>query len=292
MQTISFSEFTFGFAFLCEEIARDPDNISHSPILPNLRQETLMVPPEDSRYYLGYGYDAFLPKRGANYFYQFKMSEYLQRRDANCVHQSFSVPCYRFSLYKKGDYLQHERLKQLSERFENTLYVSPAIPNDEEFELALMNRNIISHSVGIELTNCNPVQRNDTQQHYIAFDFDQGVFNKCSDEKTPLHKVITWKKYPDDTSDENRKIVPLQEIDHKYFITLYGDLKSIVQKCEELYPSKNGEKVLEYFNFDSEEQRDKEILWRIWKVLAGYFNVTMVLVGEPRNSQKKTNKLI
>ena len=61
MVALGISEFTFGFAVLQEQTRQQWGNLKAVPILPSLRQE------EEK------GWDAHLPTRGIDYYYQFKM---------------------------------------------------------------------------------------------------------------------------------------------------------------------------------------------------------------------------
>ena len=70
MIAVGISEFTFGYAFLYEQTVNNWDELKAAPILPSLYDESKG------------GWDAHLPLKGTDYYYQFKLTEYLFRRNA------------------------------------------------------------------------------------------------------------------------------------------------------------------------------------------------------------------
>jgi hypothetical protein len=88
---VGISEFTFGFAFLFEQTQRNWPDIKAAPILPNLQQEA------------GLGYDANLPINGIDYYYQFKLSDYLSRGNATYIKDNtYAGPYYRIALHRRA----------------------------------------------------------------------------------------------------------------------------------------------------------------------------------------------
>lgn len=67
------SEFSFGFAFLFEQTNRNWANLTAAPILPSLQQEA------DT------GWDARLPLNATDFYYQFKLSDYLWNGNAKYI---------------------------------------------------------------------------------------------------------------------------------------------------------------------------------------------------------------
>ena len=70
MAQIGISEFTFGYAFLYEQTHANWSGLTAAPVLPSLQQE------QDA------GWDAHLPLAGTDFYYQFKLSDYLSRSNA------------------------------------------------------------------------------------------------------------------------------------------------------------------------------------------------------------------
>ena len=67
---IGLPEFTFGYAYLYEQTVAKWGELTAAPTLPSLYQEAKE------------GWDAKLPTRGTAFFYQFKVSDWLFRRNA------------------------------------------------------------------------------------------------------------------------------------------------------------------------------------------------------------------
>jgi len=70
MAEIGISEFTFGYAFLYERTQANWGDLKAAPVLPSLQREEKE------------GWDARLPLNGTDFYYQFKLSEYLKRSNA------------------------------------------------------------------------------------------------------------------------------------------------------------------------------------------------------------------
>src|SRR5688500_339979 len=104
MIAVGISEFTFGYAFLFEQTQRAWANLSAAPVLPSLQQEN-----EE-------GWDARLPLHGIDFYYQFKLSEYLMRKNASFMKDgTYTNPYYRISLHRRENNKQHRRLRQLAQ---------------------------------------------------------------------------------------------------------------------------------------------------------------------------------
>src|SRR5688572_8064283 len=113
MVAIGPSEFSFGFAFLFEQTQTNWGNISAAPVLPSLQQETQE------------GWDAHLPMNGVDFYYQFKISDYLFRKTARHRKDGkYDSPYYRMSFHKRNTYNQHQRLWLLAQSCPNTFYVT------------------------------------------------------------------------------------------------------------------------------------------------------------------------
>ena len=70
MAVLGISEFTFGFAFVSEQIRENWGKIVSIPIFPSLIREKNV------------GYDVELPMKGKTFYYQFKTSELLSRTNS------------------------------------------------------------------------------------------------------------------------------------------------------------------------------------------------------------------
>src|ERR1043165_5585494 len=96
MAITGLSEFMFGFSFLYEQTVRQWGNLRAAPVLPSLQQEA-----DDA-------WDAKLPLRGVDYYYQFKLSDHLQRTNALYISDgTYTAPYFRISLHRRYNNRQH-----------------------------------------------------------------------------------------------------------------------------------------------------------------------------------------
>src|SRR5690348_16831107 len=101
MATIGISEFTYGYAFLYEQTRANWGNLRAAPILPSLREEQQQA------------WDAHLPVNGTDYYYQFKLTDYLSRSNATFIRDGpYNAPYYRLAFHRRHANRQHQRLRQ------------------------------------------------------------------------------------------------------------------------------------------------------------------------------------
>jgi hypothetical protein len=156
MADIGISEFTFGYAFLFEQTQSNWGNLKAAPVLPSLQQEELQ------------GWDAQLPLNGTDFYYQFKLSDYLSCRNATYLRdETYNSPYYRFWLHRRYENQQHRRLRQHCHGNPNTFYVTPEFNSIDEFNSRFLARQITSNCRIIPLNLCDDI--NDGNQHCITF---------------------------------------------------------------------------------------------------------------------------
>jgi len=156
MVSTGISEFTFGFGFLYEQTHANWKGLKAAPILPSLQQE------KDE------GWDAHLPMAGTDFYYQFKLSDYLSAGHAKFMKDgTYSSPYYRISLHRRDFNRQHNQLVIHAKRNPNTYYVAPEFSGIETFNKAFLSRQLMSHSRLLPLNQCRPFR--DGDQHYITF---------------------------------------------------------------------------------------------------------------------------
>lgn len=153
------SEFTFGFAFLFEQTERNWPGLVAAPVLPSLKQE------EEE------GWDAKLPITGTEFYYQFKLSDYLRAGHAKYrrpgPEKCYDAPYFRFSLHRHNGNQQHQRLRTLCGTKPNTYYVAPEMPDLEVFNTVFLARQIANASRLIPLAACRDYT--DGDQHFITY---------------------------------------------------------------------------------------------------------------------------
>ena len=170
MAAIGISEFTFGYAFLYEQTQTNWTNLRAAPVLPNLRQEQ-----EE-------GWDAYLPANGIDYYYQFKLSDYLSRANATFIRDdTYDGAYYRIALYRKDNNRQHQRLRDHSRANPNTYYVAPEFNRVDDFHTAFLANQITNNSRIIPVSACDDIL--DSDQHYLTFQPGEPAWNQHSERK-------------------------------------------------------------------------------------------------------------
>jgi len=157
MALLGISEFTFGYAFLYEQTHANWGKLKAAPILPSLKQEKAV------------GWDAHLPLVGTDYYYQFKLSEYLSRSNAKYIaDKTYGGPYYRLSLHRKDRSHQHRALKRHSLTNPGTYYVAPEVHSLDDFNVAFMAHQIASKSRLIPVEDCDDINDGDPALHYVS----------------------------------------------------------------------------------------------------------------------------
>ena len=82
MAITGLSEFMFGYGFLYEQTHAHWGELRAAPVLPNLQQEQSL------------GWDAHIPLHGTDFYYQFKLSDYLSRATRSSL-QTARLPLER-----------------------------------------------------------------------------------------------------------------------------------------------------------------------------------------------------
>ena len=156
MVSTGISEFTFGYGFLYEQTQANWKGLTAAPILPSLQKE------KDE------GWDAHLPLVGTDFYYQFKLSDYLSYGNAKYIKdKTYNLPYYRISLHKPDNNMQHNRLVRHARRHPNTYYVAPEFSGIGKFNSAFLSRQLMSNSRLIPLQKCHELL--DAEQHHITY---------------------------------------------------------------------------------------------------------------------------
>lgn len=215
MVALGISEFTFGFAFLHEQTIREWGGLKVAPILPSLYKEANL------------GWDAKLPTRGAEYYYQFKLSDYLYRSNASYIRDGiYSDAYYRIALHRTDANRQHRLLKALADRHPHTFYVAPEVRSSREFNEHFLNRDVVGASRLIPLKSCKQVL--DDNQHYITF---QNGDRKFTEHSEPI--VREDSVFGRDISNLYEDSRPrYTNIDDEYFRQLFRNLNSSMSAAE------------------------------------------------------------
>jgi hypothetical protein len=284
MVSLGISESTFAFAFLNEQIFTNWDQLRAVPIFPTTIREGR---PD-------VGYDVHLQlSQGTDYYYQFKVSEYLKGPNSNYLNVGPGAgPYYRIKLHHKNNNQQHRALRILSQRCRNTYYVAPefelgAYSDDEITALEYLNRYFRSNTLSdnsrkIPIHECRDfTAEEERKQHYIIYRSGSRAVIK-SRSVSPIRKSISEKTMEDFYKEHNGR---LEKIDN---IFINKRVEIIKKQIKILYPElyeRDGKKKFKHqremldFNFTSAKKT--EVLFRLSQLLNVFFNVTMVIVGKP-----------
>lgn len=253
MVRIGISEFTFGFAFLHEQTLRNWKGIRAAPVLPSLRGEQLQ------------GWDAKLPRRGVDFYYQFKLSDRLSRSNASFIADgTYAAPYYRLALHSRHGNLQHQRLRSLSHKNPRTYYVAPEFETTEQFNAAFLAKKTSDQSRLIPVTDCEDI--NGDEQHYITFQAGQ----------------LAWRQHSEPTLHEQsflgRDLENIYRNSEEQWKTLDAAFAArLLESTAELAP---GRQESEALTADRSQASRAELLLRVSDTLAT-IGTTMVLVGPP-----------
>lgn len=263
MASIGISEFTYGYAFLFEQTRANWANLQAAPILPSLQQEQEQ------------GWDAHLPTNATDFYYQFKLTDYLSRGNATFISDGTYVGAYyRLAFHRKDNNRQHQRLREHSKVNPHTYYVAPEFNSIDDFNTAFLGQQLISRSRIIPVADCNDV--NDGEQHYITFQPNQTGWNQHSESRRHERSYNgrdVEKLYRDSQTEWKR-------VNKAYAKGLFDKTTEIVRTVllkEERTTVAAAAFPLLDFNPNRAEQRD--VLFRTSQILAVVLGVTLVLVG-------------
>ncbi len=258
MVTLGISEFTFGFAFLHEQTLRNWGGLKVAPFLPSLYKEGTL------------GWDAKLPTKGVDYYYQFKLSDYLHRSNASYIRDGiYSDPYYRIALHRTDVNRQHRLLKALSDGHPHTYYVAPEVSSLRKFNRHFLMRDIVGASRLIPLKSCKQIL--DENQHYITF---QPGNHRFIEHSEPTIR---------EDSEFGRNMANLYErsrpsysnIDDEYFRQLFRKLKSVASDAD--YSDGREDDLTTY---DPTDRPRHEVVEQMGDLLTTSFGATLVIAGE------------
>ncbi|MFZ3170175.1 MAG: hypothetical protein WA130_21395 [Candidatus Methanoperedens sp.] len=260
MVEIGISEFTFGYAFLYEQTRRNWGSLMAAPVLPSLRQET-----EE-------GWDAQLPRRGCDFYYQFKLSDRLERGHAKFIADgTYRRPYYRIKLHARNFNRQHRELWRHAQSNQDTYYVAPEFEAKDVFNQAFLSNTITEHSRLIPLNECENYPAYDSKQHYITYQENDPRFLQHS--KPSWHEKSRSGKELERIYDESRQ--KWRPINMEFADRILDQTREKLHiLADEGYLPDVG-RILEEV---PEDMAGKLLLSA--KVLSVVFGVSMVIIGE------------
>lgn len=262
MAQVGISEFTFGYAFLYEQTHANWGNLKAAPILPSLQQEQQE------------GWDAHLPLNATDFYYQFKLTEYLFRGNASFIADgTYAGPYYRISLHRKDNNQQHQRLRVHSSTNPNTYYVAPEFTAADDFHAAFLAQQLTGQSRIIPVSDCDDVA--DSKQHYITFQPGQTTWLQHSERKRhersffgrDLHKLYR-------STDKQWR-----QTNKPFADNLFEKAAHAIRGALEKEGRLHFEPALPLLDFNPRRAERKEVLLRTSQILSVFLGVTLILVG-------------
>jgi len=278
MAAVGMSEFQFGFGFLYEQTRANWGDLRVAPVLPSLQQEQQV------------GWDARLPLAATDYYYQFKLTDYLERSNAKFIADGpYSSPYFRISLHRRDNNRQHQRLKTCAASNPHTYYVAPEFYSIESFNSAFMNQQVLGQSRLIPVRDCKYVD--DSEQHFITFQRGSPQW-KFHSEEDDHENSITGDSLAGFYKHETREARELDdrfaaEVFHKaaQTATVVLDKERERKRRRRLTTEEAAEQrrqeleKIELLHFRPEGHRRGDVLRRASQVLSVFFGLTLVLVG-------------
>jgi hypothetical protein len=262
MVAIGISEFTFGYAFLYEQTHANWHNLRAAPILPSLQQEQ-----EE-------GWDAHLPLVGTDFYYQFKLSEYLSRGNASFIADGTYVsPYYRLSLHRKDNNRQHRRLREHAAVNPNTFYVAPEFNAIEDFHAAYLARQLTQRSRLIPVSDCDDI--NDGGQHHITFQSGNTAWLQHSERKRHERSFLGRDLEDVFRTTEGRWRALNRDFGEELFKRSAATVRRVLEKEDR----RTARQALPLLDFDPRHADRRELLLRTSQLLSVTVGVTLVLVG-------------
>ncbi len=264
MAEIGISEFTFGYGFLFEQTHANWGDLKAAPVLPSLQQE------EDQ------GWDARLPLNGTDFYYQFKLSDYLWRGNAVYIRDGiYNAPYYRFWLHRRNNSQQHHRLRRHCIANPNTYYVAPQFNSIEEFNARFLTRQITANCRIIPLTLCDDIT--DGERHCITFQRGNPgwIFHS---EPRRREKSYTGEELGALYRESSNR---WHKIDVDFAGVLLERAREIARRIIAEEEPKRAHLVRPLLDEAQVGRERRDLLLRTADILSATLGVTLVLVGSP-----------
>jgi hypothetical protein len=263
MAIVGISEFTFGFAFLYEQTHANWGNVKAAPILPSLIQEQQQ------------GWDANLPLSGTDFYYQFKLSDYLSRSNAKYIADgTYNGPYYRIALHHKNNNQQHRRLRDHAVDNPHTYYVAPEFNALEFFNMAFLAHHVTTRSRLIALSDCDDVAENE-EQHFITY--QEGVPGHDFHSDSKRHEKSYFGREMEHLYGESRP--EWRAVDHGFAENIFRKATASVLRFRQREQPQMARVPVPILDVNPDLLDRNELLVRTSDALSAYFGVTLVIVG-------------
>ncbi|MCY4624605.1 MAG: hypothetical protein OXC99_06375 [Chloroflexi bacterium] len=250
-----FSEFSYGFAFTHEYVNRNP-SLTSAPELPSLIKEAET------------GTDLKLGYAGHPKYFQFKLSAYLNRK--NAIHWQDHLRSHyrvRITTHPRPNQPvgtdQHSQLKRLATTVDDVVYVAPRFHSLNDFNRFFLQGRITENSLWAPVKDLPWVF--DSDVHYLTFTRSQTI---------PLWHSEIVKLEGSFTSDEHYERTRNRvTIDEDFFRTLHSRLQASLQENQRQLPS--GRNASDSDDFAS-------VLRDTYRLLTTQYGLQLVILREER----------
>lgn len=151
------SEFSFGFAAVESLIRSLPGGVQGAPFFPTQASEG-----KDG------GFDVRLDSPGGLLFVQFKRSDVMTRRSA-IGSDYFPGRFYRFHLYSRMEYRQHQLLCDLEKTGRTVFYCAPRFSRVDELNQAYVQETVLERSIFFTPLSLS-IDSLDGSEHTVSYD--------------------------------------------------------------------------------------------------------------------------
>lgn len=262
MASVGISEFTYGYAFLYEQTRANWGNLRAAPVLPSLQREKEQ------------GWDAHLPTNATDFYFQFKLTDYLSRSNASFIADgTYVMPYYRLAFHRKDNNRQHQRLRDHSVTNPHTYYVAPEFNSADDFHAAFLGQHITNQSRIIPVSDCDDVY--DSDQHYITFQPNHVGWIQHSEKKR--HERSFFGRDMGKVYRESHK--DWKHVNIAYATDLFDKTAEVVRLVLRKEEPMALAAALPLLDFNPNQAEQREVLIRTSQILAVVLGVTLVLVG-------------
>lgn len=223
------------------------------------------MPTQIEEYNVGYDARIRLDARVQPLYFQFKISEFLSRKNAR-EYSDFSGPYYRFKIWPEDRSPQHNSLVDLSKDGAFVAYSAPLFCTEKEF--GCYQNDVLNHSV---LVPCRKLPKNHgNERHFITY--------------APNCDVGYW-------HSEQKQIPIIQRPRWAKELSYYRKYENIIDYIKYILPpdEKNIESIesymekIKYHKFDNNEflevfkKRVYKVLCEISKQILMKYNLILIL---------------
>lgn len=162
MRPIDLSEFSYGYAVTEALVKTMPGGVQAAPLFPSLKKEGQP----------GYGYDVALEFSGFLLFFQFKLSDQMERRSALETKDGFLEPYFfRMHLRASAHSDQHQLLIDLEATQQNlpheVYYAAPLFHTSVQLNEAYRTNSVVDRTVFFRPSDIGALP--DSDPHWVSF---------------------------------------------------------------------------------------------------------------------------